>query len=252
MYASLQACMKSIGEDGFDSTNQCHYKDSLDATKDTSYSQFFLEWYSEQLLKHGERVLELAEAIFRGTGSKLSAKVPKALHHHGKEISSYFTHMVAGYLYDDGYLRVMKMFGRHGVALNFTCLEMNEIKQQDPSNVVVEPKGVLKQMTLKATFRAGHSSSSGSSSNNDNNNSNSNQCTQVPISSSRLVDRLDYSGYGSLLCSLILIRMTKQLFLSDAWRTFVKFVEDKSKRAFSHRLSSCHVSTPFLQQPSSK
>ena len=186
MYSSLQACLKSIGEVGGDSTNRYCYKDSLDTTKDTVYRQIFLEWYSEQLLKHGERILESAKAIFWGTGTRLSAKVPKALHNHSKDISSHSAPMISGYLYNDGYLRVMKIFGRHGITLNFTCSQMNEIKKQDSANVVPEPVGVLQQMTLKATFQT-HDSDSSSS-----------QCTQNRIITSRSVDRMEYSGYGSL------------------------------------------------------
>jgi beta-amylase len=234
MYGSLQACVEGIGEVVGNTMDQCHFKGTLDtATKEAAAHEqaLFLEWYSEQLFWHGERILESAKAIFWGSGTKLSAKVPKALDCHCKDISlSRPAQMlvVSGCLYNDGYLRVMRMFGRHGITLNFTCSETSS------TNVAPQPAGVFQQMTLKAAFQA--------------HNSDSTRCSQDQIIMPKSVERSKHCGYGSLLCSLILIRMTRQLFLSDAWHAFVKFLEDRSRRAFS---SSHHVSTPFLQQQSS-
>jgi beta-amylase len=40
---------------------------------DSYYGRWFLKWYSDQLIEHGDRVLHLAEMVFEGT--KIAAKV---------------------------------------------------------------------------------------------------------------------------------------------------------------------------------
>ncbi|PRQ18556.1 putative beta-amylase [Rosa chinensis] len=41
----------------------------------TEYGQFFLEWYSEKLLRPGNRLPAAAKGVFQGTIAKLSGKV---------------------------------------------------------------------------------------------------------------------------------------------------------------------------------
>ncbi|KAJ4950234.1 hypothetical protein NE237_027066 [Protea cynaroides] len=96
-----------------------------EGTWNTEYGQFFLEWYSEKLLKHGDQVLGAAEGIFQGTRAKLSGNVAGIHWHYGSR--SHAPELTAGYYntrYRDGYILMARAMGKRGVVLNFTCMEM--------------------------------------------------------------------------------------------------------------------------------
>lgn len=61
----------NAGEYNSKPQNTCFFKDGGDY--DSDYGRFFLQWYSQTLIDHGDRVLSLANKAFRGT--KIAAKV---------------------------------------------------------------------------------------------------------------------------------------------------------------------------------
>ncbi|KVI04159.1 Glycoside hydrolase, catalytic domain-containing protein [Cynara cardunculus var. scolymus] len=76
--------------------------------------KFFLTWYSNKLLIHGDQILNEANKAFLGCKVKLACK------------------LTAGYynLNDrDGYRPIARMLSRHYGAFNFTCLEMRDSEQ---------------------------------------------------------------------------------------------------------------------------
>lgn len=92
--------------------------------------KFFLTWYSNKLIEHGDQLLEEANKAFRGCTLKLAIKV-SGIHwwykHH-----SHAAELTAGYynLDDrDGYRPIARMISRHYGILNFTCLEMRDSEQ---------------------------------------------------------------------------------------------------------------------------
>ncbi|KAH7352670.1 hypothetical protein KP509_19G057400 [Ceratopteris richardii] len=161
MLANLQACARQVGQVDWGKGgphDAGHYKQfpydtgffHKDGSWNTPYGEFFLEWYSGNLLQHGERILSAAESIFRGTGAKLSGKVAGIHWHYGS--SSHPAELTAGYYNTrmrDGYLPIACMFGRHGVTLNFTCFEMRD-EEQCPFSARCSPEGLLRQVTLAA------------------------------------------------------------------------------------------------------
>lgn len=61
----------NAGEYNSKPQNTGFFKDGGDY--DSDYGRFFLQWYSQTLIDHGDRVLSLANKAFRGT--KIAAKV---------------------------------------------------------------------------------------------------------------------------------------------------------------------------------
>ncbi|XP_038703151.1 beta-amylase-like [Tripterygium wilfordii] len=92
--------------------------------------KFFLTWYSNKLLSHGDQILDEANKAFLGCKVKLAAKVSGI--HWWYTAESHAAELTAGYynLKDrDGYRPIAKMLSRHYAILNFTCLEMRDTEQ---------------------------------------------------------------------------------------------------------------------------
>jgi beta-amylase len=91
---------------------------------DSAYGQWFLAWYAEQLIVHGDRVLEQARAVF-GQKVRISGKIAGI--HWWYLTACHCAENVAG-LKDswsvDGYRDIMAMFEKYNVDVCFTCLEM--------------------------------------------------------------------------------------------------------------------------------
>ncbi|KAH9307369.1 hypothetical protein KI387_035280, partial [Taxus chinensis] len=178
----------------------------------SAYGEFFLGWYSGMLLEHGERILTAAEGVFKGTGAKLSGKVAGIHWHYGTR--SHAPELTAGYYNTrnrDGYFPVAKMFARHGVVFNFTCIEMKDYEQ--PGDAQCSPEKLIKQVVL-ATRKAG-----------------------VPLAGENALPRYDEDAHTQIvnnaslrlaedggndmvepMCAFTYLRMGPQLFQSDNWR----------------------------------
>ncbi|XP_022745989.1 beta-amylase-like [Durio zibethinus] len=97
----------------------------------TEKGKFFLTWYSNMLLNHGDDILDEANKAFLGCKIKLAAKVSGI--HWWYKSESHAEELTAGY-YNlknrDGYRPIARMLSRHDRAiLNFTCLEMRDSEQ---------------------------------------------------------------------------------------------------------------------------
>lgn len=110
----------------------------------TDDGAWFLKWYSDALISHGDRVLSRAVRAFKGTGMVLAAKVAGI--HWGSRTRAHGPELTAGYYNTakrDGYLPIARMFSRHKVMLDFTCLEMKNDDLPDwahsaPEDLVVQ------------------------------------------------------------------------------------------------------------------
>ncbi|PSS14432.1 Beta-amylase [Actinidia chinensis var. chinensis] len=96
----------------------------------TEEGKFFLTWYSNKLLSHGDQILDEANKAFLGCKVKLAAKV-SGIHWWYKD-NSHAAELTSGFynLNDrDGYRPIARMLSRHHAILNFTCLEMRDSEQ---------------------------------------------------------------------------------------------------------------------------
>ncbi|KAK2977332.1 hypothetical protein RJ640_013311 [Escallonia rubra] len=88
---------------------------------DGYYGRFFLTWYSQVLVDHGDRVLYMAELAFEGTC--IAAKLPGI--HWWYKTASHAAELSAGYYNPcnrDGYASTVAMLKKHRAALNFACV----------------------------------------------------------------------------------------------------------------------------------
>lgn len=225
-----------------------------DGTWSSEYGQFFLEWYSEMLLAHGERILSQATGIFRGTGAIISGKVAGIHWHYGTR--SHAAELTAGYYNTrtrDGYSPIAQMFAKYGVTLNFTCIEMRDFEQ--PSHALCSPEGLVRQVAL-ATRKAGISMAGENALPRFDNSAH-----EQIVRKSRLLmnEKGDCQEEYEPMSAFTFLRMCESLFHSENWRLFVPFVRHMEEgRTFqpweeeSHRTQNhMHVTQPLGQEAAS-
>lgn len=210
---------------------------------DSHYGEFFLTWYSQMLLDHGERILTSAKSIFDSTGVKISVKVAGIHWHYGTR--SHAPELTAGYYntrFRDGYLPIAQMLARHGAVFNFTCIEMRDHEQ--PQDALCAPEKLVNQVAL-ATQKA-----------------------QVPLAGENALQRYDEHAHEQILksaqlnddtemCAFTYLRMNPQLFQPDNWRKFVSFVKKMKEGKGTHKCWEqvereaehfVHVTRPLVQE----
>ncbi|TXG75681.1 hypothetical protein E1A91_1Z026600v1 [Gossypium mustelinum] len=260
MLSSLKAAAESAGKPEWGSTGPTdagHYNNWPEDTPffkkegggwNTPYGEFFLTWYSQMLLEHGERILSSATSIFDGAGVKISVKVAGIHWHYGTR--SHAPELTAGYYntrYRDGYLPIAQMLARHGAVFNFTCIEMRDHEQ--PQDALCAPEKLVKQVAL-ATGAA-----------------------QVPLAGENALPRYDEYAHEQILrasslnvdgsavdremCAFTYLRMNPSLFHPDNWRRFVAFVKKMNEGKGARRCweevereaeQFVHVTQPFIQE----
>jgi len=118
---------------------------------DSSYGQFFLGWYSGQLVQHGERVVTTVAEALRGRGVRLGLKCAGVHWWYGH--ASHAAELTAGYFNTragqrsparNGYEPIIQLCARLDVSLNFTCVEMRDTEH--PWQAMCGPEGLLRQI----------------------------------------------------------------------------------------------------------
>ncbi|XP_049350998.1 beta-amylase 7-like isoform X1 [Solanum verrucosum] len=113
---------------------------------DGYYGRFFLNWYSQVLIDHADRVLSLAKFAFDGTciAAKLSGI------HWWYKTASHAAELTAGFYNPsnrDGYVAIAAMLKKHGAALNFKCAEMRMLEEAvDFCEALGDPEGLAWQV----------------------------------------------------------------------------------------------------------
>ncbi|KAH7658030.1 Beta-amylase protein [Dioscorea alata] len=188
-----------------------------DGSWNSAYGQFFLEWYSGMLLRHGERLCLTANAVFWGTGVKISAKVAAIHWHYGT--CSHPSELTAGYyntLTRDGYLPIAQLFSRYSMALCCTCFDVRDTEIQSESKS--SPEGCLRQLVHAA--RMYNLSLCGE-----------NSVTRLDDESLKQVIkscRLYSTGSNKSSLSFNFVRMNRDLFDPYNWNRFTRFVKQMS------------------------
>ncbi|XP_026407342.1 beta-amylase 3, chloroplastic-like [Papaver somniferum] len=226
MRASLKAASVAIKNEDWgisgphDSGNYNQFPEDTgffkrEGTWNTEYGQFFLAWYSDKLVEHGNQLLGAAEGIFRGTGAKLSGKVAGIHWHYGTR--AHAAELTAGYYNTrnrDGYLAIAQMMAKRGVVLNFTCMEMRDGEQ--PAHANCSPEGLVKQVKMAT------------------------KTTGTELAGENALERYDESAFeqvlatsrsdtGNGLTAFTYLRMNKRLFEGENWRNLVAFAKNMSE-----------------------
>ncbi|CAL9764108.1 unnamed protein product [Musa acuminata subsp. burmannicoides] len=115
--------------------------------------KFFLTWYSNKLIMHGDQILDAANEAFLGCKVKIVAKATGI--HWWYQDDSHAAELTAGYynLNDrDGYRPIARMLARHDAILNFTCAEMINSEQ---IKMAMSGAEELVQQVFSAAWREG-------------------------------------------------------------------------------------------------
>uniref|UniRef100_A0A1D1ZJD4 Beta-amylase n=1 Tax=Anthurium amnicola TaxID=1678845 RepID=A0A1D1ZJD4_9ARAE len=180
------------------------------------YGEFFLSWYSQMLLDHGERVLSSASALFLDVpGLKVSVKVAGTHWHYGTR--SHAPELTAGYYNTrgrDGYLPLARMLAQHGAVLNFTCVEMRDHEQ--PGEAQCGPERLVRQVGMAAKEAGVRLAGENALPRYDD--AAHEQIVRTAVMGGR-------DGSGEAMCAFTYLRMCPHLFQADNWRRFVAFVK---------------------------
>ncbi|KAK4418631.1 Beta-amylase 2, chloroplastic [Sesamum alatum] len=121
---------------------------------DSYHGRFFLRWYSQVLIDHGDQVLALANLAFSGT--PIAAKLSGI--HWWYKTASHAAELTAGFYNSanrDGYAPIALMLKKHKTTLNFTCVELRTLDQYDEfPEALADPEGLVWQV-LNAAWDVG-------------------------------------------------------------------------------------------------
>ncbi|XP_020203447.1 beta-amylase 1, chloroplastic [Cajanus cajan] len=260
MLSSLKAAAEAQGKPEWGSTGPTdagHYNNWPEDTQffrkegggwDGPYGEFFLTWYSQMLLDHGERILTSAKSIFDDTGVNISVKIAGIHWHYGSR--SHAPELTAGYYntrFRDGYLPIAQMLARHGAIFNFTCIEMRDHEQ--PQDALCAPEKLVKQVAM-ATQKAQVSLAG------ENALPRYDEYAHEQIIRASQLDVDDDSGDRGM-CAFTYLRMNPHLFEPDNWRKFVAFVKKMKEGKSAHKCREevereaehfVHVTQPLVQE----
>lgn len=112
---------------------------------ESPYGDFFLSWYSNQLIAHGDRLLSLATSTFSETATTVYGKVP--LMHSWYKTQSHPSEQTAGYYNTtsrDGYEAVAEMFARNSCKVMLPGMDLSD--EQQPHESLSSPELLLAQI----------------------------------------------------------------------------------------------------------
>lgn len=162
MMASLRACAEQVGQQWglsgpHDAGNYCQWPHQTGffhhlGNWNTPYGKFFLQWYSDMLIKHTDNVIACAADVFGDAHMPLSIKVPGL--HWWYNQSAHAAELTAG-IYNtvnrDGYLPIFKPLDKYRVGVQLTSAEMRNSEQH--AQALCDPeKQLIQQRTVAAAL----------------------------------------------------------------------------------------------------
>uniref|UniRef100_A0A6M2EM53 Beta-amylase n=1 Tax=Populus davidiana TaxID=266767 RepID=A0A6M2EM53_9ROSI len=197
----------------------------------TEKGKFFLTWYSNKLLMHGDNILDEANKAFVGCKVKLAAKV-SGLHwwykHH-----SHAAELTAGYynLKDrDGYRPAARILSRHHAIMNFTCLEMRDSEQS--AEAKSGPQELVQQV-LSGAWRE-----------------------KIEVAGENALSRYDAEGYNQILLNARPNGVSKsgppklRMFGVTYLRLYDELFEEKNFNLFKTFVRKMHADQDYCPDPS--
>lgn len=130
---------------------------------ESQYGDFFLSWYADTLIAHGDRLLSLAAATFRDSGVTTYGKIP--LVHSWYRTRSHPSELTAGFYNTenrDGYEPIVKMFAKNSCKIICPGMELSDACQ--PHEILSSPE-LLRAQIIAACKEQGVKVSGENSSN---------------------------------------------------------------------------------------
>ncbi|GLT59650.1 hypothetical protein SLA2020_324580 [Shorea laevis] len=112
---------------------------------ETPYGEFFLSWYSSQLISHGNRLLSLASSTFSDTAASIYGKIP--LMHSWNRTRSHPSELTAGFyntVNRDGYEAVAEMFARNSCKMILPGMDLSD--EHQPHESLSSPESLIGQI----------------------------------------------------------------------------------------------------------
>lgn len=112
---------------------------------ESPYGDFFLSWYSNQLITHGNRLLALASLTFGDADMTIYGKVP--LMHSWYRTRSHASELTSGFYNTslrDGYEAVAEMFARNSCKMILPGMDLAD--EHQPRDSLSSPESLLKQI----------------------------------------------------------------------------------------------------------
>ncbi|XP_071730405.1 inactive beta-amylase 9-like [Rutidosis leptorrhynchoides] len=113
---------------------------------ESPYGDFFLSWYSNQLVSHADRMLSLAKSSFSDTTVMVSGKLP--LIHSWYKSRSHPSEVTAGFyktINRNGYEEIAKVFGEHSCRMILPGMDL--LDEQQPNELFSSPELLLADIT---------------------------------------------------------------------------------------------------------
>ncbi|KAM7498995.1 hypothetical protein LguiA_023409 [Lonicera macranthoides] len=186
----------------------------------SDYGQFFLEWYSDRLIRHADAILAKAANMLgkyqenKQTSVLLVAKI--GIIYWWYQTMSHPAELTAGYYNTavrDGYDPLATMLSRHGAALQISGFEM--LDSEIPPAYLCSPEGLLQQVRTASKRRIIH------------------------LTGRNTHERFDKDGLWQIhancyhskaeaVGSFTYFRMNEKIFRVENWNNFVPFVRKMS------------------------
>lgn len=112
---------------------------------ESPYGDFFLSWYSSQLISHGNCLLSLASSTFGETGVTVYGKIP--LIHSWYKTQSHPSELTAGFYNTakrDGYAAVAEMFAKNSCKMILPGMDLSD--EHQPRESLSSPESLLAQI----------------------------------------------------------------------------------------------------------
>jgi len=176
------------------------------------YGEFFLTWYSTQLIAHGDRMLSLAASIFLEDEVIVSGKLPAV--HWWYKTKSHAAELTAGFYNvegHDGYDAFMEMFAKNASLVILPRMDASDIYY--PAEARCSPESVFLQIR-RASHKHGVPVAG----------ENSFPCCDN-AAFKRITDNVHLRNSPDLplLTSFTFKSMGASMFFPDHWHNFVKF-----------------------------
>lgn len=130
---------------------------------ETPYGDFFLSWYSSQLISHGDRMLSLASSVFSSSPVSISGKLPLMCswyrtRSHPSELTAGFYNTATR----DGYEAVVEKFAKNSCMMilpGMDLLDEHQTNGSSPQSLLAQIEGTCRKQGLQ--FSGQNSSHSG-------------------------------------------------------------------------------------------
>lgn len=181
---------------------------------ETPYGDFFLSWYSNQLISHGDRLLSLASTAFSNSPVTISGRVPVI--HSWYKTRSHPSELTAGFYNTakrDGYDAVAKMFAKNSCKMVIPGVDLSDEYQPKGSHSSME--SLLSQVMNTCKRHGVHVSGENSSS------------SSTSSSFGKIKERI--SSSEDALASFTYQRMGAYFFSPEHWPLFSEFVRSLNR-----------------------